>query len=56
MCLTQFDISSLSEDTIAVATNSRLRIFVTIVICVQWCVWVFDPIYSGASLRLSMYV
>ena len=44
--------------SIAVATNSRLMIFVTIVSCVRWCVCmcVFDPIYSGASLRLSVYV
>ena len=30
-------------------------IFVTIVSCVRWCVCVFDPIYFGASLRLSVY-
>ena len=43
-------------NSIAVATNSRSMIFVTIVSCVRWCVCVFDPIYSGASLRLSVYV
>ena len=30
--------------------------FVTIASCVRWCVCVFDPIYSGPSLRLSVYV
>ena len=44
------------KDNIAVATNSRSMIFVTIVSCVLWCVCVFDPIYSGASLRLWVYV
>ena len=42
--------------TIAVATNSRSMIFVTIVSCVRWCVCVYDPIYSGAGLRISVYV
>ena len=28
----------------------------TIVSCVRWRVCVFDPICSGASLRLSVYV
>ena len=45
-----------NENSIAVSTNSRSMIFVTIVSCVCWCVCVFDPIYSGASLRLSVYV
>ena len=44
------------DDSIDVATNSRSMIFVTIVSCVCWCVCVFDPIHSGASLRLSVYV
>ena len=39
------------EDSIAVATNLRSMIFVTIVSCVRWCVCVFDPKYFGASLR-----
>ena len=42
--------------SIAVATNSSSTIFVTIVNSVRWCVCVFDLIYSGASLRLSVYV
>ena len=42
--------------SIAVTTNSRSMIFVTIVSCVRCCVCVFDPIYYGASLRLSVYV
>ena len=49
-------LNSTYKDSIAVATNSRSMIFVTIVSCVRWCVCVFDPIYSGASLRLSVYV
>ena len=44
------------KDSIDVAKNSRSMIFVTIVSWVRWCVCVFVPIYSGASLRLSMYV
>ena len=44
------------KDSTAVATNTRSMIFVTIVSCVRWCVFVFDPIYSGASLRLSVYL
>ena len=44
------------KDSIAVATNSRSMIFVTIVSCVRWFVCVFDPIHYGASLRLSVYV
>ena len=44
------------KDSTAVATNSRSMIFVTIVSCVRWRVCVFDSIYSGASLSLSMYV
>ena len=44
------------KDSIAVATNSRSMIFVTVVRCVRWCVCVFAHIYSGASLRLSVYV
>ena len=43
------------KDSIAVAMNSRSMIFVTIVSYVRWCVCVFDPIYSGVSLRLSVY-
>ena len=48
--------TEVNKDSIAVATNSRSMIFVTIVSCVRWCVCVFDLIYSGASLRLSVYV
>ena len=44
------------KDSIDVATNSRSMIFVTFVSCARWYVCVFDPIYSGASLRLSVYV
>ena len=44
------------KDSIAVATNSRSIIFITIVSCVGWCPCVFAPIYSGASLRVSVYV
>ena len=49
---------SYNKESIAVATNPRSMIFVTIVSCVRWCVCtcVFDPIHSGASLRLSVYV
>ena len=48
--------TAVLKDSIAVATNSRSMIFVTIVSYVRWCVCVFKPHNPGASLRLSVYV
>ena len=53
---TDKNVETQHKDSIAVATNSRSMIFVTFVSCARWYVCVFNPIYSGASLRLSVYV